>query len=77
METEKTLTLQAWLDRESVSYSEMSRRVGIGREAVRRHAKGLRTPRPEEMRAYFDVTQQQVEPNSFFDLSPKTVEVAA
>lgn len=63
------MTLQDWLDRESVTVGEFASRIGRSSEAVRRYVMGDRIPDRETMPLIAQETAGAVTPNDFFGIA--------
>ena len=65
------MTLNEYLDKESLPMSKMSRETGIPIDTLNKYKYGIRIPKPKQMRVIFEVTQGEVDANSFYHLREK------
>ncbi len=62
------LQLETWRAAQKLSYAALGELIGVDGSSARRHALGLRMPKPEEMVAYCRATRGEVQPNHFHRL---------
>ena len=61
------MTLSDYLRKNQLSFTDFGKSIGITSQAVARHSRGERWPRPEIMRRIVNATDGSVMPNDFLD----------
>lgn len=60
------MTIDEFLQTQSINAAEFAKKLGVSAETVRRYANGSRTPAREVMKRIVDVTEGAVTPNDFY-----------
>jgi transcriptional regulator with XRE-family HTH domain len=63
------MKLSEFMSARELSEAQLGRLLGVGQATVNRYARGERIPRPDVMRRIVEVTEGQVGPADFYDLS--------
>lgn len=66
------MNLQTWLNHKKLDIAELVEMTGFKYETVRTHLRGLRSPRDSYKKIYFQISNGEVTPNDFIDLTNLT-----